>query len=72
MSEKKLKVGLVGCGRVSRTAHYDSINSNPFLDFKAVCDIDKKRADKWSKENGVKPYYSIESLLKNEALDLVM
>jgi len=71
MSDKKLKVGLVGCGRVSRTAHYDSIKNNPSLDFKAVCDIDRERADTWSKKNGVKPYYNIEELLDNEDLDLI-
>jgi len=71
MSEKKLKVALIGCGRVSRTAHYDSINNNPSLDFRAVCDIDRERADTWSVKNKVKPYYNIEELLDNEELDLV-
>ena len=71
MSEKKLKVGLVGCGRVSRTAHYDSIKNNPYLDFRAVCDINRERADTWSEKNRVRPYYHIEELLDNEELDLV-
>ena len=53
MSERKLKIGLVGCGRVSRTAHYDAIKNNPSLDFRAVCDTDRKRADTWAEKNGV-------------------
>ena len=71
MVEKKLKVGLVGCGRVSRTAHYDAINKNPSLDFRAVCDKDRERADTWAEKNGIKAYYYFEDLLENEELDLV-
>lgn len=68
----KIKVAVVGCGRVSYTAHYDSIKKYPDLyEFVAVCDIKKDRADKWAKENDVKAYYSIEALLEKEALDLV-
>lgn len=68
---KKLKVAVVGCGRVSRTAHYNSIKDNENLEFIAVCDIDKERANHWAKENGVKAYYRIEELLEKEELDLI-
>jgi UDP-N-acetyl-2-amino-2-deoxyglucuronate dehydrogenase len=71
MSEKKIKIGLVGCGRVSRTAHYDAIKNNPLLDFRAVCDIDRKRADTWAAKNNVKAYYSLDDLLESENLDLI-
>lgn len=71
MSEKKLKVGLVGCGRVSRTAHYDVIKNNTSLDFRAVCDTDRERADTWAAKNGVKAYYRFEEMLDGEELDLV-
>ena len=68
---KKLKIGIVGCGRVSRTAHYDALRNNSCYDFLAVCDIDKQRADHWAKENDVKAYYHIEEMLRQEQLDLV-
>ena len=71
MSKTQLKVGIVGCGRVSRTAHYDAIKNNSSLDFRAVCDTDRERADIWAKKNKVKSYYSLEDLLDNEQLDLV-
>ena len=71
MSERKIKIGLVGCGRVSRTAHYDAINNNPLLDFRAVCDTDRSRADSWAKKNKVKAYYDLDNLLESEDLDLV-
>lgn len=68
---KKLRVAVVGCGRVSKTAHYSSIRDNKNYEFVAVCDIDKARADRWAAENRVKAYYHIEELLKSEKLDLV-
>jgi len=71
MSDKKIKVGLVGCGRVSRTAYYDAIKNNPSLDFRAVCDTNCERADTWAGKNGVKAYYDFEELLEGEELDLV-
>jgi UDP-N-acetyl-2-amino-2-deoxyglucuronate dehydrogenase len=71
LSESKLKVAVVGCGRVSRTAHYDALKGMPEYDFKAVCDINRERADLWAQKNGVKAYYNIEELLSGEDLDLV-
>ena len=67
----KLKIAVVGCGRVSRTAHYQTLQENPDYDFVAVCDIDRSRSDKWANKYNVKPYYSLESLLANESLDIV-
>lgn len=72
MSGKKLKVAVVGCGRVSRTAHYSSLKQlSSLYDFRAVCDIDKARADHWAKENGIKAYYSLKDMLAEEELDIV-
>ncbi len=72
MSPDKLRIGIVGCGRVSRTAHYSSLKTHSkYYDFKAVCDIDKERADHWGKENGVNAYYSLTDMLANEELDIV-
>lgn len=68
----KLKIAIVGCGRVSRTAHYESIKKfKKYYDFVAVCDIDKERADYWANENGVKVYYDIDELLEKEDLDII-
>lgn len=71
MSNRLLRVAVVGCGRVSRTAHYASIKENPAYEFVAVCDTDRSRADEWSRSNNVKAYYSIDDLLANEKLDMV-
>ena len=71
-SEKApLRVAVVGCGRVSRTVHYAAIKANADFEFRAVCDIDRARADEWSRKNNVKAYYDIDDLLEREPLDLV-
>ena len=66
-----LRVAVVGCGRVSRTAHYGAIKGNPDFEFRAVCDIDRARADEWSRKNNVTAYYDIDDMLAAEPLDLV-
>ena len=71
MAVNKIRVAVVGCGRVSRTAHYQAIAQNDHYEFVAVCDKDRARADEWAEKNGVKAYYSIEDLAAKETLDLV-
>lgn len=66
-----IRVAVVGCGRVSRTAHYSAIKTDPAFEFAAVCDIDRARADEWGRKNNVRAYYDIDELLDNEQLDLV-
>lgn len=71
MSIRPIRTAIIGCGRVSRTAHYDAVASNDDFEFVAVCDIDKSRADEWAEKNKVKAYYSLDDLLANEDLDLI-
>ncbi len=68
---KKIRTAVVGCGRVSRTAHYDAITKNKYLKLVAICDIDKERANYWGKQLNVKAYYNIKQLLQKENLDLL-
>jgi UDP-N-acetyl-2-amino-2-deoxyglucuronate dehydrogenase len=71
MKERAIRVAVVGCGRVSRTAHYAAIKGNPDFEFSAVCDIDRARADEWSRKNNVRAYYGLDDMLEREPLDLV-
>jgi UDP-N-acetyl-2-amino-2-deoxyglucuronate dehydrogenase len=68
---QKIKIAVVGCGRVSRTAHYGAIRQNQNYEFVAVCDSDKARADHWAAENNVKAYYNVPEMLHSEHLDIV-
>ena len=71
MKNGQIRVAVVGCGRVSRTAHYSAIKGNPDYDFRAVCDIDRSRADEWALKNNVRAYYDLDEMLASEPLDLV-
>jgi len=71
MIDRPIRTAVVGCGRVSRTAHYSALKGNTDFDFTAVCDVDRERADEWSRKNNVKAYYDLERLLGEEELDLV-
>ena len=67
---KKLRVGVIGCGRVS-VMHATSIVSLPETELVACCDIQKDRADETAKKYGAKAYYSYEEMLEKEPLDAV-
>jgi UDP-N-acetyl-2-amino-2-deoxyglucuronate dehydrogenase len=71
INARPLRVAVVGCGRVSRIAHYAAIKGNPDFEFRAVCDIDRARADEWSRRNNVTAYYDLDDMLEQESLDLV-
>ena len=54
------------------TNHADCHMKNPLSDLVAVCDVVKERADTVAEKHGVKAYYSLEDMLKNEPdLDVV-
>ena len=65
-----LKVGVVGLGNIGNI-HADVYTADAHADFVAVCDIIPERADKAAQKHGVRAYYSIDDMLKNEELDAV-
>ena len=69
-NNKKLRVGVIGCGRIS-VMHFVSIGSIEEAELVACCDIKKDRADKAAEEYGIKAYTSYEEMLEKENLDAV-
>lgn len=65
-----LKVAVIGTGHIGRT-HSGVYRNEPLAQFVAVCDMVKEKADAFAAQFGVKAYYSVEELLRNEPLDLV-
>jgi len=69
---KKIKLALVGCGRISQK-HFDAIaRHKDNINLVAVCDNDKKVLSEKSKELAVPGFESLEALLENQKLDLVV
>lgn len=55
---KKVKIGLVGCGDVSRNTYLPGIAYSEKIDLISVCDIVEERAKKAKEDFGAKEYYS--------------
>lgn len=68
---RRLKVGVVGCGRISKN-HFGAILQYPEeLELAAVCDIDSDAVKQAEAEYYVKGYTELNDMLTHEALDLV-
>ncbi|MFZ5951430.1 MAG: Gfo/Idh/MocA family protein [Candidatus Rifleibacteriota bacterium] len=66
-----IKLGLVGCGRISKT-HFKALEDHKDrCKLVAVCDVASDRASTAASENSCKFYTSLEAMLSNEQLDLV-
>jgi UDP-N-acetyl-2-amino-2-deoxyglucuronate dehydrogenase len=72
IKDRRLKVGLVGCGRISQN-HFGSILQYPDdLELTAVCDIDDEALNQATAEYDVQGYTELKDMLVCEALDLVV
>jgi UDP-N-acetyl-2-amino-2-deoxyglucuronate dehydrogenase len=70
MSEKSYRVGLVGCGRISKN-HFDAIAKVAGLSLAAVCDTDVARARGAGEAHGVPWYRSLDEMLRAGDFDVV-
>lgn len=70
-TNRKIRVGVVGCGRISRN-HFDSINLHKEnMELVSICDVDKKVLSFHERQLKVKGYADLNNMLKNENLDLI-
>ena len=67
---KKLKVGIIGCGRIS-VMHLVAIKESDKAELVACCDIKPKRAEKAAVEFGGNVYTDYKEMFDSEALDAV-
>ncbi len=65
-----VKVGIVGMRGIGM-GHANAHKADPLSDFVAVCDVVKARADEAAEKMGVRAYYSLTDMLRNEDLDMV-
>ena len=72
ITDRRLKVGVVGCGRISKN-HFGSIlQYAEELELAAVCDIDSDAVTKAAAEYNVQGYTELRDMLIHETLDLVV
>lgn len=68
---RKIRIAVVGCGRISKN-HFGSIDVHKDdLELAAVCDTDRGILSVKSSELGVPGYTSLEKMLDNEDIDVV-
>ena len=69
---RRLRVGLVGCGRISKN-HFDSIfQLQNDLELISVCDVDADTLKAETSKHNVKGYKDLRDMLSSETLDLLV
>jgi len=68
---EKMRIGLVGCGRISRNHLAAIAKLNDKLELAAVCDVVEERAREAAGETGARVYTDYEQMLDREDLDIV-
>ncbi len=75
MSDKKLKIGFIGCGGIAFNKHLPSLKEFPQLcEMVAFCDIIEERAGRAAREFGTpdaKVYTDYHEMLKDKEIDVV-
>jgi UDP-N-acetyl-2-amino-2-deoxyglucuronate dehydrogenase len=72
VKDRKIRVGLVGCGRISKN-HFGSFEQHADdIELVAVCDIDDTALQAHSKSYGVPGFSRLTDMLDSVALDLVV
>jgi predicted dehydrogenase len=70
--QKRIKVGVIGCGSVSGQ-YLPHLSKSSFVELVSTCDVVEQRAMDAAKQYGLKHHYaSIESMLKGAPFDLLI
>ena len=72
--DKKLRVGIIGCGGIANGKHMPNIAKIPEVEMVAFCDLIVEKAEKAAKEYGcadAKVYTDYKELLKDPTIDVV-
>lgn len=71
ITDRKIRIGIVGCGRISKN-HFGSIEKHADeMELIAICDIDPVTLAEHAEKYNVPAYSTMEEMLEKEQLDLV-
>ncbi|MFD2702398.1 Gfo/Idh/MocA family protein [Paenibacillus shunpengii] len=68
---KKMKAGIIGCGNIS-SIYLTNLKKSPVIEVVAVADIIMERAEARAAEFGVANAYTVDELLQNDEIELVL
>ncbi|NBD23858.1 Gfo/Idh/MocA family protein [Paenibacillus glycinis] len=71
MSERKVRIGLVGIGSIGQH-HVNYLSNMDNVELVGVCDIDREKADAAAKAHGTAAYYEAVDLLERSGLELAI
>lgn len=66
-----LKVGVIGCGTISKVRHLPEFDSNKNVEIVAVCDIVAERAEEMAVKYGAKAFTSYQDVINLEEIDAI-
>jgi predicted dehydrogenase len=66
-----LKIGIIGCGNISN-AYFNACKRFPVIATAACADLDVERAKAKAKEHGIAKAYSVDELLDDDEIDIVV
>lgn len=71
--ENKLKVGIIGAGRIGKVHSMSILNYLPQVEVKAISDVFVEEAQNWAKKTGIKDVYKdYKQLLADPEIDAVL
>jgi len=71
IKDRKIRMGLIGCGRISKK-HFESVQTHSNdIELAAICEIDRDRLREHVDRHKVPGYQRLEEMLAKERLDLV-
>ena len=65
---KKLRIGIIGCGRISMK-HFDAAAASDMAELIACCDVKIDRAEEKSDEYSIKAYTNYKEMLLKDGVD---
>ncbi|MEK6914055.1 MAG: Gfo/Idh/MocA family oxidoreductase [Nanoarchaeota archaeon] len=71
MSDKKIKLGVLGCSNFLRKRIFDAISKCEYGNIVCLASRDIEKAKKWAEEFNIESYDSYERLLKRKDIDAV-
>jgi predicted dehydrogenase len=69
--DKKVKIGIVGCGNISRI-YLEQSRTFDILEVKAVADVDAERAKSKAEEHNVPCVYTLDQMMEDPEIEIVV
>ncbi|PPA69844.1 Gfo/Idh/MocA family protein [Jeotgalibacillus proteolyticus] len=68
---KKVRVGIIGCGSITKHRHFPEYTANPHVEIAAFCDLNEARAKSFADQSEANVYTSYKELLSDPSIDAV-